>query len=567
MPDTAPEADGVVHGRVPLTQPGMTVSTWHAALAGLVAAAVALGTGELLASIGDYGRSLVITVDSLVIETTPGDATRAGIELFGTADKPILVTGTVILALLFGAALGVASRTHRWVGPVGFAGFAFLGAWAATVDELAPPGQSALIAAVAGVAGAATLSGLLAVAEGRRGRGTSQLLVTDNGRAGDERPSSTTGGQRPTDPVVGAAEMPTDKVATRRAFFGWAGAAGAAALATTGIGWAIRGRSRAEVVRAEVVLPEPTRFARDVAGGLEREVPGLSPLITANEDFYRIDTALLAPEIDPDRWELSVTGLVDTPYAIGFEELLGMATTEHDVTLSCVSNEVGGDLVGTARWQGVPLAELLERAGVRGTAEQVVGRSVDGWTSGFPIGAVRDGRPALVAVAMNGVALPLEHGFPARLVVGGLYGYVSATKWLTEIELTGWDDFDAYWVPRGWSKEGPMKTQSRVDVPRDGRHLRVGRQPVAGVAWAGTRGITKVEVQVDDDPWMDARLGTELAGSTWRQWVLEWSATPGEHRIRVRASDGEGEVQTSEETDPAPSGATGWHTIHVTVEA
>ncbi len=433
-------------------------------------AAVALGVGELLASLGEGGQSLVISVDNLVIDSTPGDAARAGIELFGTADKPLLVGGTVVVALLFGAVLGIASRSRRWVGTLGFAAFATLGAVAATVDDLAPAGSSALIAAVAAGAGAATLMFLLAVAEGRR--------PAPAAAAADEVLA----------PSAEAAwlEQPTRKLADRRAFFGWAGAAGVAALATAGAGRVLSGRSRAEVVRVEVLLPEPTTAAPRLRAGLEGDVPGLSPLITPNEDFYRIDTALIVPQIDPDRWELSITGLVEEPYSIGFEELLGMATDEYDVTLSCVSNEVGGNLVGTARWQGVPLMELLDRAGAKDGAEQVVGRSVDGWTSGFPIDALRDGRPAVVAVGMNGEPLPISHGFPARLVVGGLYGYVSATKWLSEIELTRWDDFDAYWVPRGWSKEGPMKTQSRVDVPRD------GALPAVGYPGHSRRGVGRV---------------------------------------------------------------------------
>jgi hypothetical protein len=257
--------------------------------------------------------------------------------------------------------------------------------------------------------------------------------------------------------------------------------------------------------------------------------------------------------------------LVDQPYALSFDELVDLATHEFDVTLSCVSNEVGGELVGNARWQGVPLADLLERAGIGAGATQIVGRSVDGWTAGFPTEVALDGRPALVAVGMNNEPLPISHGFPARLVIAGLYGYVSATKWLQEIELTTWEDFDGYWVPKGWSKEGPMKTSSRIDVPRRGTRIEPGRQPIAGVAWAGERGIGAVEVQLDEGDWLPARLGEELASTTWRQWVLEWDAEAGLHSIRVRAIDGSGETQTEAEAPPDPDGSTGWHLVRVEV--
>jgi hypothetical protein len=243
-----------------------------------------------------------------------------------------------------------------------------------------------------------------------------------------------------------------------------------------------------------------------------------------------------------------------------------MPLIERDVTLSCVSNEVGGDLVGNARWLGVPLADVLDRARVRDEAEQVVGRSVDDFTVGFPVEAVYDGRDALVALGMNGEPLPLEHGFPARLVVAGLYGYVSATKWLSSIQLTGWDEFDAYWVPRGWAKEAPIKTQSRIDAPTNRSALEPGMRQVAGVAWAPNRGISRVEVKLGDEvDWVEARLSEPLSDNCWRQWVVEWDAPAGTHRIQVRATDGEGETQTDQLRPPAPDGATGWHTIQVSV--
>jgi DMSO/TMAO reductase YedYZ molybdopterin-dependent catalytic subunit len=359
-------------------------------------------------------------------------------------------------------------------------------------------------------------------------------------------------------------------VGDRRAFLTWTGTAGAVGVVAAVGGRALAGRSRAETATAEIVLPRPTAtLPGTTATAVAPEglvVDGLSPLITPNADFYRIDTALTLPRPNLEGWRLRLDGEVDSPFALTFDELMAMPQVEAPITISCVSNKVGGDLVGTAVWQGVPLSDLLARAGV-GTgagAEQIVGRSLDGFTVGFPTSAALDGRTALVAVGMNGEPLPREHGFPARLIVEGLYGYVSATKWLSSIELKGWD-YDAYWIPLGWSKEGPIKTQSRIDVPRSGAAIEPGPVSVAGVAWAPGRGIRAVEVQVDDGDWEPADLGPEISDGTWRQWLWRWEATSGGHTVRVRATDGTGDLQTSDVAPPEPDGATGWHTRKVTV--
>ncbi len=310
--------------------------------------------------------------------------------------------------------------------------------------------------------------------------------------------------------------------------------------------------------------PQATAPARNRAGYYDNTVTGISPIVTPNSDFYRIDTALVVPSVDVNDWKLSISGMVDNPYTMTFRDLIDMGLVETPVTLSCVSNKVGGNLVDNAVWRGVPLADVLNRAGVQRGATQIVGRSVDNWNSGFPTEYAFDGRQALVAVAMNGEPLPREHGFPVRLVIAGLYGYVSATKWLEEIRLTTWEGFDSYWVPRGWAKRGPIKTQSRIDVPRRGASVRAGRVAVAGVAWAPTRSIERVEVQIDDGPWVSAELSNNMSVNSWRQWVYAWDATPGKHRVRCRATDGTGSTQTSDIRPPAPDGATGWHTIEVT---
>ena len=291
-------------------------------------------------------------------------------------------------------------------------------------------------------------------------------------------------------------------------------------------------------------------------------VDNISPLITPNTDFYLIDTALQKPAIQAEDWSLSVQGMVDNPATYSFAELLDgrFSFIQEAVTLSCVSNRVGGRLVGNAVWEGVPLSEVLDASGIQAGADQISGRSVDDWASGFPTELAYDGRVAMIAVTMNGEPLPVKHGFPARLVIAGLYGYVSATKWLSEINLTTWEGFDSYWVPRGWAKEGPIKTQSRIDVPRDRAEVPVGDMvAIAGVAWAPNKSIDKVEVQVGDNPWVEAELSAELSTNSWRQWVYYWEATPGEHLIQVRATDGTGYTQTSDRRPPAPDGATGWH--------
>ncbi|MBS1836593.1 MAG: molybdopterin-dependent oxidoreductase, partial [Actinobacteria bacterium] len=339
-----------------------------------------------------------------------------------------------------------------------------------------------------------------------------------------------------------------------------AGLMGAAVIAGAAGRW-LQQQAAVVAERLKVVLPRPAAPLPAISAAVHAE--GAVPFVTPNSDFYRIDTALSVPRVSPDDWTLTVRGKVDRELKLSFAELLRRPMIEADITISCVSNEVGGELIGTARWLGCRLDDLLHEAGIRPDADQVVGRSVDGFTAGFPT-TLLDGRPALVAVGMNGEPLPIEHGFPARLVVPGVYGYVSATKWLREIELTRFDEFDAYWIPRGWSRLGPIKTESRIDTPTDGATVVAGRpSAVAGVAWAMDRGIEMVEVRVDDGPWQPATLAEEHARTTWRQWRLAWTPSRGRHTISVRATDTDGVTQTEEAADPAPDGATGWHTIGV----
>ncbi|MDQ4007452.1 MAG: molybdopterin-dependent oxidoreductase, partial [Actinomycetota bacterium] len=299
--------------------------------------------------------------------------------------------------------------------------------------------------------------------------------------------------------------------------------------------------------------------------GVAVPVDGVVPWMTPNDDFYRIDTALAVPRVLPQDWRLRLHGMVDRELELTYEDLVGRGLVEAWITLCCVSNEVGGPLISNARWSGVRVADLLAEAGVQLGADAVLSTSADGWTCGTPLQALTDGRESLLAVAMNGEPLPLEHGFPVRMVVPGLYGFVSATKWVVDLEVSRFADFTAYWTERGWSPRAPVKTQSRIDAPRDGADVSAGRVAVGGIAWAQHTGIRQVEVRVDDGPWNSARLAAVPNVDTWRQWAWAWDAEPGEHRIAVRATDAGGYTQTPERADVVPDGATGWHTIAVTV--
>jgi DMSO/TMAO reductase YedYZ molybdopterin-dependent catalytic subunit len=341
-------------------------------------------------------------------------------------------------------------------------------------------------------------------------------------------------------------------------------------VAGLALGTAIFGRrlilGRSEQLRASTVLPEPEVRVVALQPANSFDVPGLTPIVVKEPTFYRIDTALVVPVVDPETWRLKVTGMVDREVELTLDDLMAMPQVERYVTIACVSNEVGGGLVGNAVWQGVQLTRVLDQAGVRSGATQLVGRSVDGWTAGFPTEAAFDGRDPLIVIGMNGEPLPRRHGYPARLIVPGLYGYTSATKWLEEIELTTWDGFDAYWVPRGWSKYAPVKTQSRIDRPRSRDRLADGSVIAAGVAWAPNRGVARVEVQLDDGPWMDAEVSEPLAPEAWVQWKAALSASPGDHQLRVRATAGDGDRQPETPQRPRPDGATGWHTVKFKVE-
>ncbi len=354
---------------------------------------------------------------------------------------------------------------------------------------------------------------------------------------------------------------------SRRGFLLRSGSVAAGAVVAGLGGRSLLEASRSIPAAAAAEIPPAGEIA-SLPGGSSLPIEGLTPVVVPNNDFYRIDTAILTPSVDLPSWSLRIHGLVDRETRLTFAELVELPLIEQYVTIACVSNEVGGNLVGNAKWTGVRLRDVLEIAGVQASATQLVGRSVDGWTAGMPTSWVMDpAREPMIAVKMNDEVLPRFHGFPARLIVPGLFGYVSATKWLSELELTTWESFDGYWVPLGWAKEGPILTQARIDVPRNGGSVPAGRVVIAGVAWAPDRGISKVEVAIDGE-WRDCTLATPISDATWIQWTHAWDAAaagPGDHRIEVRATDGNGEVQSANVTPPAPDGARGHHAITVRI--
>ncbi|WP_431034997.1 molybdopterin-dependent oxidoreductase [Streptomyces sp. P6-2-1] len=383
-------------------------------------------------------------------------------------------------------------------------------------------------------------------------------------------PATTRVGRPAAREPVPAASVPWD----RRRFVLLAAATAAGATGAGAAGRALAGGDIAGAVasREAIRLPRPDSPARPVPAGARLHVPGLSPFTTPNKDFYRVDTALVVPHVDADSWRLRIHGEgVREGIELSFADLVRRETVERDITLTCVSNEVGGPYVGNARWLGVPLAPLLREAGVRppsrgGRADQLVARSVDGMTLGTPVEDVMDGRDALLAFGMNGEPLPFTHGFPVRMVVPGLYGYVSACKWIESIELTTFAAYDPYWVRRDWAREGPIKTSARIDTPKPFARPKAGTVTIAGVAWAQHRGIEKVEVRVDDGRWRPADLAAQDTRDTWRQWSLPWRATPGTHTLTVRATDGEGHRQTAKRAGTVPDGASGWHAVVITVD-
>ncbi len=516
----------------------LAARTAGAAAVGVAAAATAIALGEVVSAFTGPASAPALAVGSAAIDLTPTPLKEYAIRSFGTNDKTVLLGGIYLTLAALAVLAGLVAVRWRWAGAAVFVAFGGLGAWAALSRSTAGPSY-VLPSLAAGLGGAAVL-----------------VLLAGRYR----RAAAAAAGPGPD-------AMPERPGPDRRQFLVATGATVAVAAAV-GYGGRELSRARDDVsgARLAVRIPPPARPAAALPPAVHPAVPGLSSFVTPNADFYRVDTALTLPRIDPGRWSLRVHGLVDRPLLISFDELLRRPLEELDHTLSCVSNEVGGPYVGTTRWLGASLPALLREAGVRAGADQLVGRSKDGMTIGTPLDGVLDGRRALLAVAMDGEPLPVAHGFPCRTVVPGFYGYTSATKWLVDLEVTTFAAYDPYWVRRGWDRGGVVRTASRIEVPAGFARLPAGTVTVAGTAWATRRGISAVEVRVDDGPWAEAALAADAGPDLWRQWSYEWTgARPGTHTIQVRATDATGAVQPQARAAPFPSGATGWHSTVVTV--
>lgn len=504
--------------------PGVVSNIARRAIAGIVSAGVILGIAELLSAAIGTNSSPLYAVGSVVVDHTPDNVREWVIQTFGTNDKAVLFILMGVVCGIVAVIAGLAERRSRPGGTTLFALFGVVAA-AAAVTRTGASWTYAIPAIVGVLCGIGVLRAL-----------TRRIENTEPNAEG------------------------------RREFLGIVAGAGALAL-ITGVAGRVLGDKASDVSgnRAAVKLPAPADPAPPIPAGADLRVPGLSSFVTPNSTFYRIDTALYVPEVSSDDWSLRIHGMVDREIRVNFADLAKRRPVERVVTLTCVSNPLGGDLIGNATWLGYPIKDFLDEAGVHPDADMVMSRSVDNFTAGTPIEALTDGRDALLAIGMNGEPLPVEHGYPARLVVPGLYGYVSATKWVTDIEVTRFDRAQAYWTKRGWSAKGPIKTGTRIDTPGSSANLASGSIPIAGVCWAQHRGIRGVEVQVDNADWQPARLSKEYSNDTWRQWILDWNATPGPHVIRARSTDGTGQLQTSEQMDVVPDGATGWPEISVRV--
>jgi DMSO/TMAO reductase YedYZ molybdopterin-dependent catalytic subunit len=510
--------------RTILTRPAL----FRAALSGITAAVAGLGIAELAAALVASTSSPLFAVGSFVIDVTPGAVKEFAISLLGHADKPVLIATVAVLVAALSAVAGVLELRRP---PYGRVLLVLLAAVAATAAiTRADAGVLAFVpSAVAALVSALVLSWLVGKLHNA-----------------DQDATQATG-------------------LARRGFLTLVTATAGAGILALALG-RVLGAGSQVVVKARALFTLPAAAVSAAALPAPVKVPGITPFITPSQSFYRIDTALQVPQLDPADWSLRIGGMVEHPFTLSFDELIALPLEESRTTLACVSNYVGGDLIGNATWLGYPIRTLLARAGPQPDADMVLSTSSDGFTAGTPLTALTDERNAILAVGMNGEPLPLEHGYPVRMVVPGLYGYVSATKWVTKLKVTRFDQDSAYWTHQGWSARGPVKLSSRIDVPRADASVKAGTVAVAGVAWHQHVGISAVQVRVDDGEFRDAELGAVESADTWVQWVYRWKATRGRHTLTVRATDATGAVQTSRVADVVPDGATGLHRIEVTVD-
>jgi len=522
-------------------------STGSRAGAGIAAAAVGLGVAQLLATFFSPAADVRTSVGTAVVNLTPGPVKEWAIQTFGTADKLFL---SVMVLVVIAAVAAFTARWERSRIPLGSLAILAGGA-AGCAAVLARPGAGLadLIPTLAGVACAVAV-----------------LRVLTSGRFSDhEQRVDRADGADVVDSVD--ATDAVDRVDGGRRLSLVTLGLTAAGVASGVVGVVLNRKVRSvSGDRDALALPTPSAVPPPPSADVAPKGVALPSFITSNSDFYRIDTALSVPQVSRADWRLRIHGMVDKEVTYTFEDLQRFEPIEKTVTLTCVSNPVGGELISNATWVGYRVRDLLREAGIASDADMVLSSSIDGWTAGTPVEALTDDRDSMLAIGMNGVPLPVEHGYPARLVVPGLYGYVSATKWVTDLELTRFDKTEAYWTKLGWSAKGPIKTQSRIDVPRRGQKIDAGPTTFGGVAWAQHRGIKAVEVRIDDGPWQQAQLGASYSNDTWRLWSFPWNATSGAHTVAVRATDNTGAVQTGDQMGVIPDGATGWDTVSFDVQ-
>lgn len=536
-------------------------------LSGIVAGALGLTASYLVAGLLHVRESPAVAVAESVIALTPGTIAEWAIQTFGTRDKSVLLLGMfTILAIVF-AAIGRLARVRWWAAMAGFALLAVIGA----VAVLSKPASSP-VDQVPVLAGLVTwLVAVAVLAEWLRRwelvEGDAAVVRASVTGAPDEPEAlPPVGPVGPVGPAVDA-EADVDLTRTKRRFFLALGAMGGIAAFVGVVGRiAADGRRRVEESRRLLRLEGVTEPS--LPPGVKVEVRGVTPWQTAAEDFYLIDTAIIKPTIEPADWRLRIHGMVDNEIELSYSDLVSREITENWITLNCVSNSVGGSLIGNAWWSGVRLAALLAEAGPQDGADAVLQTSDDGWSCGTPLSALRDDRNAMLAVAMNGAPLPIEHGFPVRTIVPGLYGFVSACKWVVDMEVTRFEDITAYWTDKGWSEMGPVKMSSRIDVPSNGGDVEAGEVVCGGMAWSQHTGISVVEVSLDGGAWVPADLARVPNDDTWVQWkAILTGVEEGDHDLRVRATDKTGLVQTGVVRDVLPDGATGWHEIGFSAKA
>ncbi len=568
------------------------------ALFGILSALAGMGVGHLVAALTRPEASPEVAVGETVIDHTPTPVKNWAIAHFGTHDKTILVGSVLVVVLLLAAVAGLLARRAFRYGAALLVALVAVALYAALTRPVVEP-VDALPAVVTAAVGVAALWLLTRLERGEAVVGWSRLRsTTEKIRSTTEKARSTTEEPRPgldeldrRTPQERLRDLdeldrrtPQDRArdldeldrrrspttagdaarasASRRGVL--IGAGGVAVLAAA-TGYAGRAISRSRAAIGNITLPRPQRPAPAFPRGLDAKVPGITPFRTPTADFYRVDTRLSLPLVDASSWRLQIDGDVAHPQSFGFDDLLAMPLIERDITLTCVSNDIGGPYISGARWLGVPLKTLLDRAGVGRHSDQILSTDVDGMTISTPLALATDGRDAMIAVGMNGGPLPRAHGFPARMVVPGLYGFISACKWINRMTLTTYAGHTAYWTDRGWSEHAPIKIESRIDTPGGLQHLEAGPRFIGGIAWAQPVGVAKVEVQVDGGPWQHATLGPSAGNDYWRQWYLPWHATSGQHQLACRATDRHGNVQTPVRTSPFPDGASGIQKILVSV--